>query len=35
MVTIIVKNTFINKDKEKLKIELNKKIEKILQKTGK
>jgi len=32
---IIIVNTFINTDKEKMKIELNKKIEKILQKAGK
>jgi len=32
---IIIKNTFINTDKKLIKIELNKKIEKILRKTGK
>ena len=34
MQNIIVKNTFINKDKERIKTELNKKIQKILQRYG-
>jgi len=35
LVTIVIKNTFINTDKNIIKAELNKKIEKILQKAGK
>ena len=35
MVTIVIKNTFINKDKERIRTELNKKIEKILHQTCK
>ena len=32
---IVIKNTFINDNKETKKTELNRKIEKIIQKTGK
>jgi len=34
MQDIIVKNIFISKDKEQIKKEINKKIQKILQKAG-
>ena len=32
---IIITNTFINEDKEKIRIEINKKLEKILKNAGK